>query len=263
MTEARFTAPAEPAAPAETARQRRHNFRVQFPLLVALVLLWLVLWGHVDVISVVTGIVFSSVVVRMFYLPAVALSGRFNVGWAFVALARLLGRIVLASFQVAWLAVRPGRPPRNSVIAVPLRTRSDFLLTLTAELNILVPGSVVVETDRVGSVIYLHALDADSDEKVERARQHALKMEEELALALGTRDDLWRINRDRRAHGWAPVGFGPRQRAHEAMREAQLDERRRAEEACGTHPSDLELETALVDEADAQRRGDTDTEGAS
>lgn len=253
--------PLQLGAPRDARSVRRHRVRVQAPLLLALVALWLVLWGHVDVISVATGVLFSVLVVQVFYLPAVALSGRVNLWWSFAFFVVFMARLLRASIQVAWLAVRPAPPPGNSIIAVPLRTRSDFLLTLTAEVNILLPGSVVVEADRLGCVLYLHVIGCDSDEKVERAREEALDIERRLALALGSRDDIWRINRDRRAHGLPPIGDGPRQRAHEQLREAQLAERRRLLEERGHRPSDEQLEVELVDQADAERQGDTDTEG--
>lgn len=234
---------------------RKHDFRTQWPLLAALVVLWLVLWGHLDVISVTTGIVFSLLVVRVFYLPAVALSGRFDLLRSLQFFLVFLWRLTAASFQVAWIAVRPGAMPRNSVIAVPLRTRSDFVLTLTAEVNILVPGSVVVEADRLASVLYLHVIDCDTDEKVDAAVRNALEMEQGIALALGSRDDIWRINRDRRERGARLVCQSRRQRAHEAMRERQLDERRRALGASGGRPTDEQLEVEMVDEADAARTG--------
>ncbi|GGA64443.1 hypothetical protein GCM10011490_13880 [Pseudoclavibacter endophyticus] len=246
-----------------TDRQvRRHNFRTQLPLLVALLAFWLVLWGHVDVISVVTGIVFSIVVVRLFYLPAVPLSGRFNVLRTLQFFVRFVWELTVASFQMAWLAVRPGPLPRNSIIAVQLRSRSDFILTLTAEVSILIPGSVVVEADRMRSVLYLHSLGSDTDEKVERARIAALRSEQGIALALGSRDDIWRINRDRIAHGLKPVGQTPMQRAHERLREQQLADRRAAKESEGARLTDEQLEAELLDEAETARRGTTDTEGA-
>lgn len=246
----------------ESRQVRRHNFRTQAPLLVALVVLWLVLWGHVDVISVVTGIAFSVGVVRIFYLPAVALSGRFNLLRALQFFLVFVWRVTSASFQVASLAFRPGRLPGNSVIGVQLRTRSDFILTLTAEVNILVPGSVAVEADRLRSIVYLHVIDCDTDEKVAAAYRSALKIEQGIALALGSRDDIWRINRDRRLHGLRPVGQTPAQRAHEELRERQLADRRDALRASGSEPTDAQLEDEMTIEADAARQGETDTEGA-
>lgn len=247
----------------EARRVRRHNFRTQAPLLGALVVLWLVLWGHVDVISVVTGIAFSFAVVRIFYLPAVALSGRFNLLRALQFLVFFVWRVTAASFQVAALAFRPKPLPGNSVIGVQLRTRSDFILTLTAEVNILVPGSVAVEADRLRSIVYLHVIDCDTDEKVAAAYRSALEIEQGLALALGSRDDVWRINRDRRQHGLRLVGQTPAQREHEELRERQLTDRRVAQLAAGVQPTDAQLEDEMTHEADTARKGHTDTEGAT
>lgn len=202
-------------------RLRRYVLRVQAPLLLALVVLWLALWGHVDLISLATGIAFALGVVRVFHLPAVSLSGRFNPLW-FLAFAGLfLGRLLAASFQVAWIALRPVRQPRSSVIRVPLRTRSDFILTLVAEVSALVPGSVLVETDRYASTLYLHVLDGDDEAKLRTARDEAHEFESLLALALGTRDDIWRIDRDRAARGLGRLPAGRRQLAHDLAREEQ------------------------------------------
>ena len=50
----------------------------QLPLLVGLLVLWLLLWDHVDVLTVVTGVPLAVGVTRALYLPPVLLSGRFN-----------------------------------------------------------------------------------------------------------------------------------------------------------------------------------------
>ncbi|RRJ88345.1 Na+/H+ antiporter subunit E [Gulosibacter macacae] len=210
------------------SKSDRKLWLTQLPLLVALVLLWLVLWGHVDVISVVTGIAFSVFVVRVFYLPPVELSNRFHLGWALVFLARFLWWVLRASVNVAWLALRPQKPPVSSIIAVRMRTRSDWLLTLAAEVNILVPGSVVVDVDRSLGVLYLHVLDADTPEEVEEARDFSFVIEEALTLALGSRDDLARVNRSRVDQGLKPLPISARQRRHEEALEAERVQREHA-----------------------------------
>lgn len=199
----------------------RVSWYQQLPLLVGLVLLWLVLWGHVDVISVVTGIVFAVIVVRVFYLPPVVLSSRFHPGWALVLLLRFLWWVVSASFQVAWTAVRPAPVPTSSIIAVRMRTNSDWLLTLAAEMNILVPGSVVVDVDRMRGILYLHVLGTADDDAVEEARRFAFVIEESLVRALGDRDDVHRINRARREQGRRPLIDSRRQRRYEERIDAE------------------------------------------
>lgn len=203
----------------------------QLPLLVFLILLWLVLWGQFDVISVGTGIIFSLAVVRFFYLPPVELSGRFNLWFTIVLLFRFLWWLISASFLMAWLAVRPQKVPVSSIIAIRMHTHSDWLITVAAEINMLVPGSVVVEVDRLRGILYLHVLDADTEEKVEEARRASFRIEEAIALALGSREDIWRINRDRVEHGRKPLLATKKQRAFEERAERIRKELEREWEA--------------------------------
>lgn len=197
---------------------------VQLPLLVALVAFWLVLWGHIDVISVVSGIAFSLLVVKVFYLPAVELSNRFNAGWFLILLVKVLYWLVTASFQIAWLTLRPRRLPRSSIIEVRLRTRSDWLHTLTSELAMLIPGTVLVDGDPVRAILYVHVLDGDTDEKLDAARESTLAIEEALALALGSHDDLWRINAARVERGRRPLLATRAQRRFEEEAETRRRE---------------------------------------
>ena len=177
----------------------------QAPLLVGLVAVWLALWQHVDLISLTTGIVFAFLVVRVFYLPPVLLSDRFNLWWFIVLLGRVLWWILHASWDVAWLAYRPKTPPQSAIVKTHLHTDSDWLQTLAAEVNMLVPGSVVVEVDRTERLIYLHVLDADSEEKLEESRKVAFDIEVAIAMAFGSWRELVRISEARRRHGLPPL----------------------------------------------------------
>ena len=176
-------------------RTRELGFRLwqQLPLLVVLVALWMLLWGSLSVLTIVTGIVLALAVTRVFYLPPVELSGRFNVFWFAVFIARFGIELVAASFQVAWQAVSPRGVRQNAVIAVPLETRSDFIVTLTSISIALIPGSLVVEIDRENSVVYLHALAVRNEADVEANRRRVLEYEARIVRALGSRDDVERM----------------------------------------------------------------------
>jgi len=176
----------------ERKRVRRRIWQ-QMPLLVALVLLWMLLWGSLSLLNLVTGCILAVVVTRVFYLPPVELSGRFNVYWFLVFLFRFVGELVIASFQVAFQALSPRGIRNNSVIAVHLRTRSDFLLTITSIALSLIPGSLVVEVDRERSILYLHVLNTTTTADIENARDRVLDVEMRLARALGSRDDVERM----------------------------------------------------------------------
>ena len=175
-------------------QERRWRVWQQLPLLIALVLLWMMLWGTVSALSVGSGILVAVVVTRLFYLPAVELSGRFNPLWFAVFLGRFAFDLVVGSFQVAFLAFGRG-VRRNAVVAVGLETRSDFVMTLTAITISLIPGSFVVEVDRSGSVLYLHAINVHGPEDAALLRDRVRAVERRLVRALGSRDDVERLCR--------------------------------------------------------------------
>lgn len=164
------------------------------PLLVALVALWMLLWGTVSWLSVVSGIVVALVVTRIFFLPPVELSGRFNVFWFAVFALRFAVDLVRASAEVAWQAFRPRGVRHNAVVGVQLATRSDFITTLTAIAVSLVPGSLVVEVDRDGGLLYVHAIAVDDERQVERVRAQVRSVERALVRALGSRAEMERTH---------------------------------------------------------------------
>jgi multicomponent Na+:H+ antiporter subunit E len=127
---------------------------------------------------------------RSFYLPAIQFSGRLNPVLAAYFFVRLVVDIVVASFQVAWIVVKPGRPPLNSIVAVQLRTRSDLITMWVAESLSLVPGSIVVDLERGESILYLHVLDTDDEGDVETARERVLATEARIVRAFGSAHDL-------------------------------------------------------------------------
>ena len=108
---------------------------------------------------------------------------------------RFLWDLVVASFQIAWLAVRVGRPPLGAIIAVPLRVNTDLNLTLTAEALSLVPGSLILEADRRTGTLYVHIIGVRTLEEVERSRQGVLNLEARIIAAIGSPDEMRRLTR--------------------------------------------------------------------
>ena len=191
----------------------------QIPLLIALVALWMALWASVSWVSLATGLLVAVFVNRFFYLPPVELSGRLNLGWGILFLVRFFRDVVVASFQVAWFALRPRPIPRSSVVAVQLLTRSDLIMTLSAIAVSLVPGSLILEADRERSILYVHAFATERPEDVENARRTVLTTEQRIVLAIGSREDVWRVNRVRTATGLPALAASRRQQAYERDRD--------------------------------------------
>lgn len=165
---------------------RRATFVEQLPLLLALVVLWMLLWGSLTPLTIVTGMLVALAVTRAFYLPPVERSGRFNFLWLIVFLGRFLGELVVASFQVAVQAFAPRPVPHSAIVRVDLRTRSDFIMTGVSLAVSLVPGSLVIEVDRANARLYVHALGVSTAEGVEKARAHVLSLEHDLLRAWGS-----------------------------------------------------------------------------
>lgn len=177
----------------ESKQSRGKRFLRQVPLLVGLVVLWMLLWGEISWMAGLSGAIVAVLVTRVFYLPPVELSGRFNILWALVFALKFLWDLVRSSAIVAVQAFQPGRLPLNAIVEVKLRTRSDFVLSLTATTISLVPGTLVLEIDRDRSLLFLHVLAAGDADGVESARRSALAIEASIIRAVGSRHEVEKV----------------------------------------------------------------------
>jgi multicomponent Na+:H+ antiporter subunit E len=170
--------------------RRRISLRQELPLLVWLVIVWGALWQDFSPGNLLFGTLLAVVVARMFYLPPVELSGRFNILYAIPFAVGFLGRVVAASFQVMYLAVVRGPKVTNAVVAVPLRSHQDLMVTATGHVISLIPGSLVVEVDRSTSTLYLHGLNVATAEDIAKLRSEVRAIEAGLIRIMGTREEL-------------------------------------------------------------------------
>src|SRR5690554_2106138 len=180
---------------AEARARLRKVLLHQVPMLIWLVVLWMLLWGSFSLLMLLTGIIVALLVTRVFYLPPLALSGRFNPWWALVFAVHFTYDLFRASVEVAWLAVDPRRVPSSSVVAVQLRSRSDLIMTFVSIAISLLPGSLVVEADRLRAVLYVHVLSTENADDVEKGRAGVLGVERWIVRALGSREDYELIER--------------------------------------------------------------------
>ncbi|MFF2297946.1 Na+/H+ antiporter subunit E [Arthrobacter sp. NPDC058127] len=178
--------------------RKRISFRTELPLLVWLVVVWGALWRDFSPGNLVFGALIAVVVARVFYLPPVELSGRFNVLRAIPFAVVFLGKVVAASFQVMYLAAFRGPSVTNAVVAVPLRSHSDLMVTATGHVISLIPGSLVVEVDRSTSTLYIHGLNVRNDVDTAKLRKEVQDTEASLIRIMGTRTELDALQ----AEGW-------------------------------------------------------------
>ncbi|RLV55006.1 Na+/H+ antiporter subunit E [Aeromicrobium phragmitis] len=163
---------------------------VRVPVILALTIVWAMLWGEVTPLNIVGGLLISTLVVVVFPFPPVNLVGTVRPLGLLVLFGRFLYDLVVASFQVAWTAIRPGAPPKSAVIEVHLVSRSDLLQVLTGEFVSLVPGSLLIELDADNGRMWLHVLDGSTPRRVDTARRKARAQEHRVIAAFGSRDEL-------------------------------------------------------------------------
>jgi len=160
-------------------------------ILAWLVLVWVLLWGSFTAANVISGLAIAALITVWLPLPPVPVEGRvhpLSVLWLVTVVGWYL---VWSSTQIAWLAVRPGKPPRAAVLRAQLNLKSDLVLALAVNIINLIPGTVVLEIDQVRRLIYVHVLDVSSERAVAQF-YHQIGQVERLLVKAFERDSEWR-----------------------------------------------------------------------
>ena len=169
---------------------RRRSLGMPVLTVVWLTAVWVLLWGDLAVGTVLVGAGLAVLVTLALPLPAVEFTGHVHPLSLLYLAYRFVVDLVVASAQVAALALPPGRVARPAVVRVQLRSTSDLYLTFTAQLCSLVPGSVVVEAHRTTGMLYIHVLDLALAHGVHEARRHVLDTEARVLRALASPAEL-------------------------------------------------------------------------
>lgn len=172
-----------------TAAPRRP--RAFHPILVGwLTVVWVLLWSDLSAANVISGVVVAVVVTTVLPLNPVPFHPQVRPWGMLVLITRFAWDVVVASAQVAAVALRPGRVPHGAVIRVRLRSHSDVVLTTTAGLCSLVPGSVIVEAHRMTGTLYVHILDVERVGGLEAARRAVLDQELRVLHAIAPAEEI-------------------------------------------------------------------------
>ena len=155
-----------------------------------LMLVWILLWGRVSAANIVGGLVVAALITVLLPLPAVPVEGRVHP----LSLLRLVVvvayQLVLSSVQVAWLAIKPGPPPRSAVLRARVSIKSDLVLALAVNILTVIPGSMVLEIDQERRLLYVHVIDVGNDRAVARFYRQVEQMER-LLIRTFERDTDW------------------------------------------------------------------------
>lgn len=171
-----------------TVRPARYR-ALQWPVLIGLTGVWMLLWGSYSPLAITGGFLVAVIGSLAFPLPPLRLDVTVRPWHLAVLLARFAWDIVVSSIQVAIAVVRPNRYLSNAVVQVNLKTPSDIVMTIVAEMTCLIPGSIVIEARRSTHTLYLHVLNVKDAAGAERFRRSVLAQEARLVRALGKHVD--------------------------------------------------------------------------
>ena len=170
-----------------------------------LTLVWVLLWGTFSWANLLGGVLVAVAIGLAFPLPAVSSDGGLRPSGLLRVALDVARDLAVSSVQVAWLSVRPGPPPRSSIVAVTVPDDSELLMALLVECLSLVPGSVVVEAAAEERTLWAHVLGAGDPAAIERFRRQADRLVRDL-MAAGVH--RVRVEPERTAR--AGVGTDPR-----------------------------------------------------
>ncbi|MBL6274760.1 Na+/H+ antiporter subunit E [Micromonospora fiedleri] len=188
-----MTRPEPDATPTQGVRSRLGRRRDRVLAVGWLVVAWNLFWGDFSWANLLGGMLVAAAVVLFFPLPPVTFDGRLRLRGLLVFTVRFVSELIRASLHVARIAVQPGYVPRSAIVAVRLRVPTDLNLALTAEVLSLVPGTLIVETDRQAAVLYVHVLDVHGPADLVAARRQVRVVERRIVAAVGSNAELRQV----------------------------------------------------------------------
>lgn len=123
-----------------------------------LTFIWVALTGDFDFANVLFGFVLS------YFLLWVITRGSGNARY-FKLMPRLVAffffflyELVKANLQVAYEVITPNLNMTPGIVAVPLDVKSDFQITMLANLITLTPGTLSLDVSEDRKVLYVHSM---------------------------------------------------------------------------------------------------------
>lgn len=176
-----------------TYGRRVSHFAAQLPFFIWLVALWMLLWGQFTWLAALTGLIVAIFVTRVFRLPPVELSGRVNVWSGLIFVTTFMAALVRGSILVAAQVLDWRRQPGTAIIAVPMCTDDDLIMAHVAVTASLIPGSLVVESDRDRRILYLHVIGVRNMADVDELRSSVQLWEARIVRAVGSRAEVEQV----------------------------------------------------------------------
>ena len=136
---------------------------------IALLVIWMALWGEVSVANLVSGVVLVGLLAVLF--PGTQGYGhRLRPLGALRLVRAVLGSLMVSAWRVALAVLRPAPDRvRAEVVSVPLITRSPLVAAVVANSITLTPGTMTVDVDLTELTIQVHVLGRVDHEEFRRS----------------------------------------------------------------------------------------------
>ncbi|MBV7282626.1 MULTISPECIES: Na+/H+ antiporter subunit E [unclassified Corynebacterium] len=148
---------------------------------VLLAIIWVMLYGEITPGNILAGLGIGVAVTVLLPLPSVPMTWSRIAWWQLLRLAgAFVGDLVVSSARVAWIALRPGQPPRSAIVYVPMRVQDEFVFALAATVLNLTPGGSVCDLDVANRRMVYHVLDGRSPAAIAAAKESVRDLEKRL-----------------------------------------------------------------------------------
>lgn len=133
---------------------------------ISVALVWTFLKGEFNLVNLVWGYILGAGVLFLFrQIPPGKVYTRKIMG--FIGLAWIfLVELVKANIAVFRQVAKPTVNPPSGIVAYPLEVKSDWGITVLANLITLTPGTISMEVSPDRKTLYIHALEADDPQSV-------------------------------------------------------------------------------------------------
>ncbi|MEJ8279242.1 Na+/H+ antiporter subunit E [Pseudonocardia spirodelae] len=168
---------------------RGGSVRRRIPQVLALALVWVLLWGSLAPATIVGGVLVGIVVTAVFPLPLLPERLPFRPWQVLRLLAFLAVDLVVSGVRVSMVTLRHGPRARSGIVGLPLCTASDRTATVIVAACALSPGSFTLQIDRARGRWYVYALGLHRPGAVERVRRDMMRLQRRVVDAVGSDAD--------------------------------------------------------------------------
>lgn len=142
---------------------------------ILLAFVWAGMAGGLSARNLAVGFALGYVML-LFARPAIGRSRYFGKVWqVFWFLLYFIKELIKANLQVAYDVITPTHYSKPGTVAIPLDAKTDFEITLLANLITLTPGTLSLDVSKDRRVLYIHAMFIDTPDAIRKEVKEGLE----------------------------------------------------------------------------------------